>query len=77
MAAVERLLRHDRGPGADPPFATADQLAYALVRLSESFLYADVVADRAPDVETANRLAAALIESWLAATPAAAGPAPA
>ena len=77
MAAVERLLRHDRGPGADPPFATADQLACARVRLSESVRYADVVADRAADVETANRLAAALIESWLTATPAAAGPAPA
>jgi hypothetical protein len=39
------------------------------VRLSETFLYADVIADRAPDVETANRLASALIDSWLASAP--------
>ena len=40
-------------------------LAYALVRLGESFLYADVLAARKPDVETANRLQQALIEGIL------------
>ncbi len=40
-------------------------LAYALVRLGESFLYADVLADRKPDVDTANRLQQALVEgAW-------------
>jgi AcrR family transcriptional regulator len=69
VAAVEELLRRDLDGRDDPPFARADQLAYALVRLSETFLYADVIADRAPDVETANRLASALIDSWLASAP--------
>jgi hypothetical protein len=40
-------------------------LAYALVRLGESFLYADVIAARKPDVATANRLQQALIEGIL------------
>lgn len=40
-----------------------DALAYALVRLGESFVYADVLAARKPDVETANRLQQALVES--------------
>ena len=71
VAAVEDVLRRDLAGRDEPPFARPDQLAYALVRLSESFLYADAIADRAPDVETANRLAVALIESWLASvTPA-------
>jgi hypothetical protein len=39
-----------------------DALAYALVRLGESFLYADVLAARPPDVATADRLQQALIE---------------
>lgn len=69
VAAVEDVLRRDLDGHDDPPFARADQLAYALVRLSESFLYADVIADRQPDVETVNRLAVALIESWLASVP--------
>jgi hypothetical protein len=42
-----------------------DTLAYALVRLSESFLYADVLAARKPDVETANQLLQALVEGLL------------
>jgi hypothetical protein len=32
------------------------------VRLGESFLYADVLASRQPDVETADRLQQALLE---------------
>ena len=37
----------------------------ALVRLGESFLYADVLAARKPDVATANRLQQAIIEGIL------------
>lgn len=44
---------------------TPDALAYALVRLGESFLYADVLANRKPDVAAANRLQRALIEGIL------------
>ena len=43
-----------------------DSLAYALVRLDESFLYADVVAARKPDVAT-DRLQQALVQSSLTA----------
>ena len=42
-----------------------NDLAYALVRLGESFLYADVLAARKPDVATANRLQQALVEGIL------------
>jgi len=35
------------------------------IRLGESFLYADVLAARRPDVATANRLQDALIEGIL------------
>jgi AcrR family transcriptional regulator len=67
VAAVEEVLRRDLGPGDhEPPFARTEQLAYAVVRLSESFLYADAIADRTPDVDAANRLVAALVESWMA-----------
>ena len=38
---------------------------YALVRLGESFLYADVLAARTPDVATAERLQQALVQSSL------------
>lgn len=37
----------------------------ALVRLGESFLYADVLAARKPDVATADRLQRALVEGIL------------
>ena len=40
-------------------------LAYALVRLGESFLYADLLVARKPDVATAYRLQQALIEGIL------------
>jgi hypothetical protein len=69
VAAVEDRLRRDLDGRDDPPFAPTDQLAFALVRLSESFLYANVIADRAPDIDTANRLIVALINSWLASLP--------
>jgi hypothetical protein len=45
------------------PLIEPGALAYALVRLGESFLYADVLAARQPDVATADRLQQALIEA--------------
>jgi AcrR family transcriptional regulator len=62
VAFVESLLRRDVAEFGLVTLAEPDALAYALVRLAESFLYADVLADRSPDVATANRLAQALIE---------------
>ena len=62
VAFVEALLRQDMAEFGFVPLIAPDALAYALVRLGESFLYADVLAARAPDVATADRLQQALIE---------------
>ena len=65
VAFNERLLRRDIEESSLVTIIEPGALAYALVRLSESFLYADVLAARKPDVETANRLQQALIEGIL------------
>ena len=65
VAFVEELLRRDIEEFGLVTLIEPDALAYALVRLGESFLYADVLAARKPDVETANRLQRALIEGIL------------
>jgi AcrR family transcriptional regulator len=62
VAFVESLLRQDMAEFGLVPLTEPDALAYALVRLGESFLYADVLAARKPDVATADRLQRALIE---------------
>jgi AcrR family transcriptional regulator len=62
VAFVETLLRRDMVEFGLVPLIEPNALAYALVRLGESFLYADVLAARQPDVETANRLQQALVE---------------
>ena len=59
---VTALLRQDMAEFGFVPLIEPDALAYALVRLGESFIYADVLANRQPDVETANRLQQALVE---------------
>ena len=65
VAFIEELLRRDIEEFGLITLIEPDALAYALVRLGESFLYADVLAARKPDVETANRLQRALIEGVL------------
>jgi AcrR family transcriptional regulator len=62
VAFVEALLRRDMAENGLVPLIEPDALAYALVRLGESFLYADVLAARQPDVATADRLQRALVE---------------
>lgn len=62
VAFVEAVLRQDMAEGYQPVIGPGD-LAFALVRLGESFLYADVLAARLPDVATANRLQQALLEA--------------
>jgi AcrR family transcriptional regulator len=62
VSFVEELLRRDMTEFGLVLLTDPDALAYALVRLGESFLYADVLAARKPDVETADRLQRALIE---------------
>ena len=65
VAFIEELLRRDIEEFGLITLIEPDALAYALVRLGESFLYADVLAARKPDVDTANRLQRALIEGVL------------
>jgi AcrR family transcriptional regulator len=65
VAFVEELLRRDIEEFGLVTLVEPDALAYALVKLGESFLYADVLAGRKPDVETANRLQRALVEGTL------------
>ncbi len=62
VAFVEASLRADMDELGLEPLIEPGALAYALVRVGESFLYADVLGSRSPDVATANRLQQALIE---------------
>jgi AcrR family transcriptional regulator len=62
VAFAERMLRRDMDEFGFEPLIEPNALAYALVRIGESFLYADVLAARRPDVATADRLQQALIE---------------
>ena len=65
VALNEVLLRRDMEEFGLVTIIEPSALAYALVRLGESFLYADVIAARKPDVATANRLQQAIIEGIL------------
>ncbi|MGH3283052.1 MAG: QsdR family transcriptional regulator, partial [Trebonia sp.] len=67
VAFTEALLRRDMDEFGLVSLIEPDALAYALVRLGESFLYADVLAARRPDVAAADRLQRALVESSLTA----------
>jgi AcrR family transcriptional regulator len=65
VAFIEELLRRDVAEFGLVTIIEPDALALALVRLGESFLYADVLAGRKPDIETVGRLQRALIEGIL------------
>lgn len=65
VAFAEALLRRDIAEFGLVTLTEPDALAYALVRLGESFLYADVLAARKPDIAAANRLQRALVEGIL------------
>jgi len=65
VAFIEELLRRDIAEFGLITIIEPDALALALVRLGESFLYADVLAGRKPDVETVGRLQRALIEGLM------------
>ena len=65
VAFIEELLHRDIEEFGLITLIEPDALAQVLVRLGESFLYADVLAGRKPDVETANRLQRALVEGVL------------
>jgi hypothetical protein len=59
--ALERLIDLERGRSSFDASLDAPTLAYAIVRISEGFLYADVIADRAPDVDRAVTVIEALL----------------
>jgi AcrR family transcriptional regulator len=58
----EGLLRRDMAEFDLAPTIEPSALAYAIVRIGESFLYADVLAARRPDVTMADRIQRALFE---------------
>jgi hypothetical protein len=66
---IEALLRRDMAEFGLVSVIEPDALAYALVRLGESFLYADVLAARKPDVATADRLQQAVVYGSLSPSP--------
>ena len=60
-AALGRLIELERGRGAFAAELDPASLAYAIIRISEGFLYADVIADRPPDIERAITVIRALL----------------
>jgi AcrR family transcriptional regulator len=62
VAAHMNLLARDIADGGFIPSVGLESLAFALVRLGEAFLYSDVLAARAPDLEAASTLISALVE---------------
>ena len=55
------LLQRDVDAGVLRPLVEVGTLSYALVRLGESFIYADVLASRTPDLEACTTLIDALV----------------
>jgi AcrR family transcriptional regulator len=60
---LERLLAYEEASGELSLGVEPAALAYAIVRIGESFLYADVIADNDPDVEQAVTLVARLLRA--------------
>jgi len=61
--ALRRVLDQESSRGALELGADVETMAYAIVRLGESFLYADVIADNQPDVGEAVEMIARLLRS--------------
>jgi len=61
VGALENLIDLERHRRSFDASIDTPALAYAIVRLSEGFLYADVIADRAPDIDRAITLIEALL----------------
>jgi AcrR family transcriptional regulator len=60
-AALARLIDLERSRGAFDADLDAATLSYAIIRISEGFLYADVAGDRVPDVGQAITVIQALL----------------
>jgi AcrR family transcriptional regulator len=61
VGVVEEMLETESSNGAQLPDVDPRQLAFAIVRMGESFLYADRVAAAEPDVETATAVVRLLL----------------
>jgi AcrR family transcriptional regulator len=59
--ALENLIDLERGRGAFDASLDTRTLAFAIVRVSEGFLYSDVIADGAPDIGRAVTVIEALL----------------
>ena len=59
--ALENLIDLERGHGAFEADLDTPTLAYAITRICEGFLYADVIADRPPDTDRATLVIQALL----------------
>ena len=59
--ALENLIDLERGRGAFDASLDTRTLAFAIVRVSEGFLYSDVIADRATDIGRAVTVIEALL----------------
>lgn len=59
--ALASLIDLERSRGAFDADVDAPTLAFAIIRISEGFLYADVIGDRAPDVGQAITVIQALL----------------
>jgi hypothetical protein len=62
VSTLAELYREERDAGAFQPRIDTDALAYAVVRVTESFIYNDALLTNEPDVESAAAIVAALLE---------------
>jgi len=60
-SALEKLIDQERDRGCFDASLDTPTLAYAIVRISEGFLYTDPIADRAPDTDRAITVIKALL----------------
>jgi hypothetical protein len=61
VSALEKLIDLERDRGCFDTSLDTSTLAYAITRISEGFLYADVIADHPPDVDRARTVIEALL----------------
>jgi AcrR family transcriptional regulator len=61
IAALEAMIDLENERGHYRARVDTPTLAYAIVRVSEGFLYADIIADREPDVDRALAIVEALL----------------
>jgi AcrR family transcriptional regulator len=61
-AALEQMIDLEVARGHFEADLDTPTLAYAIVRISEGFLYSDIIADQTPDIERAIRVIEALLQ---------------